>query len=145
MGYLGLLVPQACDQCGGDGARGTLGEVAGFRRALPRAIANGVDIREARLERLGPDWHIPILGHAAIFEDFRGAVCWHAKEEVVGKLAAVVDDGDPALCVDRLHFAVGDEGVVLNGHVRPVARLDGREMAIRGVEQPGVAAQGDPG
>lgn len=29
-----------------------------------------------------------------------------------GKLAAVVDGGDPALGVDRPHFAVGDEGDV---------------------------------
>src|SRR6266700_3275727 len=97
--------------------RGGSNQSAPYRRAWrltarDQCGGDGVNVWEARLERLGLDRHIPVLGHAAIFEDFRGAVCWHAKEEVVGKLAAVVDGGDPALGVDRPDFAVGDEGDV---------------------------------
>src|ERR1051326_5899864 len=62
VGERGLLVPQARNQRGGDGPRGALGEDAGFRRALSRAIANGIDAGEARLERPRLDRHILVLG-----------------------------------------------------------------------------------
>src|SRR6266542_3611418 len=67
-----LLVPQARNQRPGDRARGALREDAGFRRALSRAVADGVNVGEARLERLGLDRHIAVLGHAAILKQLRG-------------------------------------------------------------------------
>jgi hypothetical protein len=44
----------------------------GFRRALSRAIADRVNVREARLERPGLDRYISVLGHAAGLEHFSG-------------------------------------------------------------------------
>src|SRR6185295_13771297 len=45
-----LLVSQARNQCCCDGARGALGEYAGLRCALFRAVADGVNVRKARFE-----------------------------------------------------------------------------------------------
>ena len=53
VGQRDFLVPQARNQRGGDSTRGALGEIAGFRRALSCAIADGVNVGERVSSVLG--------------------------------------------------------------------------------------------
>src|SRR5579871_4854216 len=123
MGYWNLLVSQARNERPGDRAAGAFSEYARFRCALSRAIADGINIGEARLQRFGLYWNITVLGHVAVFEEFRRTDRRNTEENVVGKFAAIVEGDDPAFRIHRLHFAVGDE--------RDVALGEGGEQGTR--------------
>src|SRR5205823_5545985 len=99
-----LLVPQARNQRPADRARGALSKDAGFRRTLSRAVADGIDVGKACLERLGLDRHIAVLGHAASLEHLRGTDGWDAKKKLVAKLPTIVEGHHPALRVHQSHF-----------------------------------------
>src|SRR5262245_6147743 len=64
-----FLPSQARNDCCSDGTRGALSENACLRRALSRAIADGINIGKSRLESLRLHRHIAILCHAAFLEN----------------------------------------------------------------------------
>src|SRR4029434_2043941 len=92
-----------------DRARGAFREDARFGRALSSAIADGVDVREARLKSLGLHRHLDVMRQTAIFEYFRSTDCRDAKEKIVGKYAAIIEVHNPALRFHRFQFTVPDE------------------------------------
>ena len=55
------------------------------------------------------DRHVAVLGHPAREDDVGGAMLRDAEEEVVGKLASVVEHRDLAGGVEGAHAAAGDE------------------------------------